>query len=61
MNNQIAAEAMKYIELMPRKRIAILELAQLADDEVNSGESLDNELMLMASECDTLLDQEAEL
>lgn len=60
MNNQIAAEAMKYIELMPRKRIEILELAQLADDEVNSGESLDNELSLMAGECDTLLDQEGQ-
>lgn len=60
MNYNISCEAMKYIELMPRKRNEILGLAQLADDEVNSGESLDNELSLMADECDALLDQEGQ-
>jgi len=56
---EIAKEVKKYVELMPRQRAKIIELADLASDEINSGESIDNELMLMCSELDELLDQEA--
>ena len=58
---EIAKEVKKYIELMPRKKKEIYELAQGAHDEIYSGESIDNELMLMCSELDELLDQEAAL
>lgn len=55
---EIATEVKKYTELMPGMKPKILELAELAMDEIYSGESIDNELMLMCADLDELLDQE---
>lgn len=56
---EIAKEVTKYIAIMPGKRAEIIEAAELAMDEINSGESIDNEIYLMCSHLDEIHDEEA--
>lgn len=59
MNEAIRNLARDYLKKMPGHRATIIDLAELANDEVDSGESLDNELYLMSSDLDEILSQEA--
>ena len=54
----IKIEVDKYIEIMPRKKTEIIDLARLAYSEIQDGGSIDHEIELMVSSLDELHDQE---
>ncbi len=58
LHPEIAAEASKYRELMPRQSDRIAEVAMITQQQVNTGEPLDAELAEMACHLDELLDEE---
>lgn len=55
---EISRAIAKYIVAMPEKRAEILDLAVMARDEINDGESIDNEISLMIDSLEELLSQE---
>ena len=55
MNQTIIFTAQQYINANPTQASAISELASMADDEINDGESVEHELELMVESIEELL------